>query len=657
MLSAGVINTWDLLTKEFIWQYCSPFKTAKKLEEIRNFRQEMNETLYQAWERYNDLLFKCPQHDLNNHQKVQIFYTRLDISTRKLLDSRGFITLMTPTQALKSIQVMADYSHDWYDEAITRERINNIPDNVDTIQASFKGAHLTNECPLKKVDKAAADDEWIRKSIENTELNIRALKTTTKNLQEKAYQLTQTVLTNTGKKVKARTTMGKENVKEPVPCDLPVVQTYVPLMPFLGDPYRTRETICAIGIPEEIQEDEGYMNDGCDITVEDVERLRKILTPSIHTLPKLEPIVQQYMPLGLVCNKAKVVREEEQDYDIPLQDHHLNEFREAFADNTGVFEKIDSNTVNDLKDLLRTYDFETFIRKLQHQVPAARRQISRPSRPVIMWKNRFETYVKSKDLDLWHVITNGDFKPIEQNPETKLDEVIPFEKQSDDLKKRLAKNNEAKMVIYNALPRKEYERIFICNMGKENWKTLLITHQGNSQVKDNKIDLLVQQYEQFVISEDESIDSSFARYNTFITSLKALDEGYSSKNYVRKFLKALHPKWREKVTAIEESKALTSLSLDELGNLKVHEMMIKKDSKIVKANVERKSLALKAKKESSDEECSTSGSKDEEYAMAVRDFKKFFKRRGLGFNSFEASSSGTKEIKFVKAQKKASFDG
>ncbi|GJU51640.1 retrovirus-related pol polyprotein from transposon TNT 1-94 [Tanacetum coccineum] len=247
----------------------------------------------------------------------------------------------------------------------------------------------------------------------------------------------------------------------------------------------------------------------------------------------------------------------------------------------------------------------------------------------IYWKNSFETYIKSKDLDLWHVITNGDFQPIVQNPETKLDEVIPFEKQTDDLKKRLMKNNEAKMVIYNVLPRKEYERIFMCNMEKEIWKTLLITHQGNSQVKDNKIDLLVQQYEQFVIFEDESIDSAFARFNTIITSLKALDEGYSSKNYVRKFLRALHPKWRAKVTAIEESKDLTSLSLDELiGNLKVHEMIIKKDSEIVKAKVERKSIALKAKKESSDEECSTSGSEDEEYAMAVRDFKKFFKRRG-----------------------------
>ncbi|GKD60455.1 retrovirus-related pol polyprotein from transposon TNT 1-94 [Tanacetum coccineum] len=120
--------------------------------------------------------------------------------------------------------------------------------------------------------------------------------------------------------------------------------------------------------------------------------------------------------------------------------------------------------------------------------------------------------------------------------------------------------------------------------------------------------------------------SAFARFNTIITSLKALDEGYSSKNYVRMFLRALNPKWRAKVTTIKESKDLTSLSLDELfENLKVYEMIIKKDYEIVKAKEEIKSLALKAKKESSDEECSTSRSKDEEYAMAVRDNKKLFK--------------------------------
>ncbi|GJS53208.1 retrovirus-related pol polyprotein from transposon TNT 1-94 [Tanacetum coccineum] len=113
----------------------------------------------------------------------------------------------------------------------------------------------------------------------------------------------------------------------------------------------------------------------------------------------------------------------------------------------------------------------------------------------------------------------------------------------------------------------------------------------------------------------------------FISSINH-HQRYQVESAVRKFLRALHPKWRAKVKAIEESKDLTSLSFDELiENLKVHEMIIKKDSEIVKAKVERKSLALKAKKESSDKECSTSGSEDEEYAMAVRDFKKFFKRR------------------------------
>nr|GEX70304.1 copia protein [Tanacetum cinerariifolium] len=93
--------------------------------------------------------------------------------------------------------------------------------------------------------------------------------------------------------------------------------------------------------------------------------------------------------------------------------------------------------------------------------------------------------------------------------------------------------------------------------------------------------------------------------------------------------RALHPKWREKVTTIKELKDLTSQSLDELiGNLKVHEMIIKKDSEIVKAKVEMKSIALKSKKESSNEESLTFGSEDEEYAMTVRDFKKFFNIRG-----------------------------
>ncbi|GJY26700.1 ribonuclease H-like domain-containing protein [Tanacetum coccineum] len=146
-LLAGTIITWDLLRKEFIWRYCHPFITTKKLEKIRNFKQERDETLYHAWERYNDILYQCPLYDLNCQQMVYIFYIGLDISTRKILDSNRFIPMMTQTQALELIQVMADHSHDWYDEPTTRERINDVMDNVDAIHKSFEGEHLTKEHP------------------------------------------------------------------------------------------------------------------------------------------------------------------------------------------------------------------------------------------------------------------------------------------------------------------------------------------------------------------------------------------------------------------------------------------------------------------------------------------------------------------------------
>ncbi|GJQ89658.1 hypothetical protein Tco_0000797 [Tanacetum coccineum] len=67
----------------------------------------------------------------------------------------------------------------------------------------------------------------------------------------------------------------------------------------------------------------------------------------------------------------------------------------------------------------------------------------------------------------------------------------------------------------NSLGPNGYMTAFLRRIG-----TLL---RSNIQVKDSKIDLLVQQYEQFTILEEESIDSGFARFNTIITSLKVLD--------------------------------------------------------------------------------------------------------------------------------------
>nr|GEW96060.1 UBN2 domain-containing protein [Tanacetum cinerariifolium] len=81
-----------------------------------------------------------------------------------------------------------------------------------------------------------------------------------------------------------------------------------------------------------------------------------------------------------------------------------------------------------------------------------------------------------------------------------------------------------------------------------------VIQNGNSQVKDCKIDLLTQKYEKFLISDEETIDSGFTGFNAIVTCLKSLDKDYPNKSHVRKFLRALPLRWQPKVTAIEEAK-------------------------------------------------------------------------------------------------------
>ncbi|GKC04431.1 UBN2 domain-containing protein [Tanacetum coccineum] len=125
------------------------------------------------------------------------------------------------------------------------------------------------------------------------------------------------------------------------------------------------------------------------------------------------------------------------------------------------------------------------------------------------------------------------------------------------------------------------------------------------------------------------------------------------RNHVRKFLRALPTKWRPKVTTIEESKDLSTLPLDELiGNLKFYEVVLKKDSEISKSKKEKyKLLALKVRKVLSEEEASSSDSEDEEYAMAVRYFKKFFRRRGKFVRQPHDDKKNFRKVKEDKKEK------
>ncbi|GJY63602.1 hypothetical protein Tco_0465062 [Tanacetum coccineum] len=184
-LPPGTVDSWDLLKMAFIQRYSPPSKTAKQLEEIRNFKQERDETLYQAWEQYNDLLYKCPIHDINNHQKVNIFYNGLGALNHQLLDLQGPILGMTPVQALTAIQTMADHSQKWHDGSSSRNIesssnyegivaiVNNLEnldrdmkklkENVHAIQVGcqiYRGSHLDKDYPLNEEIKSVEEVKY-----------------------------------------------------------------------------------------------------------------------------------------------------------------------------------------------------------------------------------------------------------------------------------------------------------------------------------------------------------------------------------------------------------------------------------------------------------------------------------------------------------------
>ncbi|GJV74369.1 hypothetical protein Tco_1494364 [Tanacetum coccineum] len=126
--------------------------TVKQLEDIHNFKQEVDESLYQAWEWYNDLLYKCPTHDINNHQNVNIFHKGLSTMNHQLLDSQGPIPGMRPAQALTTIQTMADLSQKWHDRTTSM--------NIGSSSSNDGLAALVN-----KLDNLGQDMKKLKESV------------------------------------------------------------------------------------------------------------------------------------------------------------------------------------------------------------------------------------------------------------------------------------------------------------------------------------------------------------------------------------------------------------------------------------------------------------------------------------------------------------
>ena len=72
-LPSSSITTWEALAYKFLANYFPPAKTAKLRNDITSFIQYNSESLYKAWDRYKELLRKCPHHGYQNGFRCKHF--------------------------------------------------------------------------------------------------------------------------------------------------------------------------------------------------------------------------------------------------------------------------------------------------------------------------------------------------------------------------------------------------------------------------------------------------------------------------------------------------------------------------------------------------------------------------------------------------------
>ncbi|GKB47558.1 reverse transcriptase domain-containing protein, partial [Tanacetum coccineum] len=100
------IETWDDLVSKFINKFFPPSKTTNLRNEITRFQQKFDETFYEAWDRFNDLLRGCPHHGFSELHQLDTFYNALNSNDQDSLNSAAggnFLDKM-PRECLKIIE-------------------------------------------------------------------------------------------------------------------------------------------------------------------------------------------------------------------------------------------------------------------------------------------------------------------------------------------------------------------------------------------------------------------------------------------------------------------------------------------------------------------------------------------------------------------------
>ncbi|KAK8597008.1 hypothetical protein V6N12_065485 [Hibiscus sabdariffa] len=149
-LPPGSLQSWIDLCRTFLGKFSYSNMTDHLRNQITSFRQEDDEAMHEAWERYRDLSRRCPMHGLPEWTQVSIFYNSVNTPTRMMLDASANGTLLdkAPRESLEILDKLAqnDYQHPTSRRGTTRQTNTQEVKALDAFCELCDNNHDTSEC-------------------------------------------------------------------------------------------------------------------------------------------------------------------------------------------------------------------------------------------------------------------------------------------------------------------------------------------------------------------------------------------------------------------------------------------------------------------------------------------------------------------------------
>ena len=124
------ITSWDDLSNKFLARFFPPAKAAKLRIDISSFYQYEGESFYEAWERFKDLLRKCPHHSFTKWMQVHHFYNGLSHPTMTLIDAsvEGAIMGKNEVEAYQILENIALNDCQWPVKRVGLKKLDGVFD-------------------------------------------------------------------------------------------------------------------------------------------------------------------------------------------------------------------------------------------------------------------------------------------------------------------------------------------------------------------------------------------------------------------------------------------------------------------------------------------------------------------------------------------------